>query len=73
MGFDKKEMIEQLEFEIAMMEKGGSTPLSGNPATIRKSSRFDHLPQRRPGGKGACLYELLFERICAARSAQLGR
>jgi len=37
-GFDKKEMIEQLKFEIAMMEKGGYDPSVREPATIRKSS-----------------------------------
>ena len=31
MGFDKKEMIEQLKFEIAMMEKGGYDPSVREP------------------------------------------
>ena len=39
MGFDKKEMIEQLKFEIEMIERGGIQPLSSGCHTHpRKSS-----------------------------------
>ena len=41
MGFDKKEMIEQLKFEIQMMEKGGYSPsvreARQNPEIFRDS------------------------------------
>ena len=41
MGFDKKEMIEQLKFEIQMIEKGGYDPSvrepSQNPEIFRDS------------------------------------
>jgi len=38
MGFDKKEMIEQLKFEIEMIEKGGYYPSVREPRNILKSS-----------------------------------
>jgi hypothetical protein len=46
MGFDKKEMIDQLKFEIQMIERGGY-----DPSVLPQSGNFpglDYLPQRRP-------------------------
>jgi hypothetical protein len=48
MGFDKKEMIEKLKFEIKMIEKGGYDLSVREPHQDPNLPRLDYLPQRRP-------------------------
>jgi len=60
MGLDKPEMIEQLKFEIEMIEKGGYYP------SVRDESK-------RAPEIFRDVHELLFGRICAAGSAPLRR
>ena len=72
MGFDKKEMIEQLKFEIEMIEKGGYDASvrepRKNPEIFRDSITCLNVGlEEKEHPCSSCL------RVCTTRSAQLAR
>ena len=74
MAFDKKEMIEQLKFEIQMIEKGRYYPSvrepRQNPEIFRDSITCLNVGLEE---KEHPCFELLLERVCAARSCATRR